>query len=228
MNDYPIIFNGEMVRAVLDGRKTQTRRVINPQPALRDIKYGAGTYGSVTYLNGKPGNLWWHYGDRCEWRDEAVMRQSMASTYSRYGVPGDRLWVRETWGIGTRPDPFEGWYDGLEYRADEAYLDDVDLLPCYRTDFPEDFDDDKWRGQWRPSVHMPRWASRITLEVTDVHVERVQDISTKDVRAEGIQSDTYAGQAFMELWDSIYAKRGYGWDVNPWVWVIEFKLGGER
>ena len=173
MKERPIIFSGEMVRAILDGRKTQTRRVIKPQPL----------------------------------RDYAELRSRCP-----HGVPGDRLWVRETHG----------------FLAEQV---------LYRADVPSDFEEYKktafWRVEkWRPSIHMPRWASRITLEITGVRVELVQRIGLGDITAEGIQADL--GPAahstindsyvrFIELWDSINAKRGYGWDTNPWVWVLEFK-----
>jgi hypothetical protein len=123
-----------------------------------------------------------------------------------YGLPGDRLWVRETWGpriTNGEPDPRQQY---VKYRAD-----DVDDSPCDENDWHE------WEDRWRPSIHMPRWASRITLEVTGVRIERLQDISEADARAEGVV-DTLA---FEELWDSI---NGSGaWDANPWCWCISFK-----
>ena len=121
-----------------------------------------------------------------------------------YGAPGDRLWVRETWDTDGKT---------IAYRA---------TTPETTTD-PEPM-------RWRPSIHMPRWASRLTLAVTSVRVERVQEITEADARAEGIepQRSDYSGEdsnslQFRDLWDSINAARGYGWAVNPWVWVVEFE-----
>ena len=203
MKERPIIFNAPMVKAILEGRKTQTRRIV-----------------TVKNKNSCP-----------------------------YGQPGDRLWVRETWGVGSRPDPLGG-YEGIEYRADEFYLEDSDDLPCLRVTPPPDVCLLDYDSGWMPSIHMPRWASRITLEVTGVRVERLQDIPGDDIFHEGIQRlenhswhatgsiplGTYRGldewtdkvnywvdprDAYKALWDSI---NGPGaWEKNPWVWVIEFK-----
>lgn len=177
----PILFKGEMVRAILDGRKTQTRRVVKPQP-----KYGA-------------------FNCDCDWDVYWYENDKEIHVRCPYGQPVDRLWVRETW---TNAD---GEKD-IRYRAEERAIC-CDAL--YR---------------WRPSIHMPRWASRITLEITSVRVERLQDISEEDAKAEGVSamlvppdggSWPYA-QGFEYLWNSL-AKPGSTWANNPWVWVIEFK-----
>ena len=172
------------VRAILDGRQTQFRRVIKPQPLG---EYKGGFIGEMP---------------KCP-----------------YGASGDMLWVRETWVYDNAPD-YSG--DVLLFRADG----EINGM------------------SWRQSTHMPRWASRITLRVADVRVERVQHISMKDVLAEGLdyeegvtaewfnEGEHYytAGSptpgekyAFIRLWDSTNAARGYGWDANPWVWVVEFE-----
>lgn len=188
MKKRPILFNGEMVRAILDGRKTQTRRVMKVPPKMVD---GVG----IVYES-----------DKCP-----------------YGQAGDRLWVRETWGTNpgnehVKPSDFVHNGAHIYYKADDIKMN--------------------WQVErWRPSIHMPRWASRITLEVTNVRVERVQDISARDIRAEGIDLTisekntvhayhvkSYLQSHFRRLWDSINAKRGYSWDSNPWVWVVEFKV----
>lgn len=138
-----------------------------------------------------------------------------------YGGPGDRLWVRETWlELDTDHQPLR-----YSYRVDITDPEQEEIRKAYGY-------------KWRPSIHMPRWASRITLEVVDVRAERVQKITDVDVQAEGIygvmQQKTiwYAGlgqgfptptAAFCGLWDSIYAKKGFGWETNPWVFVTEFK-----
>ena len=189
--EHPILFSGEMVRAIMEGRKTQTRRVIKPQP--NDI------------------------------RESPFVKSGIEDTHGyeikRKYAPGDKLWVRETW----MPFTENGVRSGMAiYRA---------------TDKPEQDGDRPLK--WRPSIFMPRWASRITLEVVSVRVERVQDISEEDALSEGISFwkpkemdnrpfeenfwTNYPQFAFQNLWDSINAKRGYGWDANPWVWVIEFR-----
>jgi len=201
MKERPIPFSGEMVRAILEGRKTQTRRVVKPQPA------GAAM---MRFLSGKEAEVVWRdYGGQA-WR-------------CPYGVPGDRLWVREGFGVCIGQDvqhaagiPRKENCGGIVYRAGPSLRCRCGRLNC--TDY------------WRPSIHMPRWASRITLEVVGVRVERVQDITDDDAVAEGIDAEEnkYDGHKiprvnFSGLWDSINEKRGYGWEVNPWVWIVEFK-----
>ena len=210
MKERPILFNGEMVQAILDGRKGNTRRVIKPQPP-RAWKYAGGIL--------KPdGNVW----------------GSTTSTYTAkcpYGQIGDRLWVRETCQFMKGADCRESYIG-----TDMEHMLGSPPHYAYRATEPE------WgRGffKWRPSIHMPRWASRILLEITDIRVERVQEISKANVFSEGIcfglaetteaylegaLSEQEAKHEFAHLWDSINAKRGYGWDVNPWVWVVEFKV----
>lgn len=187
--DRPIIFGSEMVHAVLNGRKTQTRRVVKPQPPSRIYSDGNTRWSPSGVWGGK------------DW-------------FCPYGQPGDHLWVRETWG--------------------EFFLDGAGECVVYRADGEIDMSHMAF-GRWRPSIHMPRWASRITLEVTGIRAERVQDITIRDILAEGIDSspswdsDDVIAAKWIELWDGINAKRGYSWDSNPWVWVIEFKAmeGGE-
>jgi len=197
MTERPILFSGPMVRAILEGRKTQTRRVVKPQPVVAPTP-----------------------DDRCP-----------------YGEPGTTLWVRETW-ASTEQAGFHPSDAGIVYRATD----------------PDWSDYEGWK--WKPSIFMPRWASRITLEVTAVRVELAQEISVNDCLAEGIvgteQWDKvppdsvrdhcelpmtpealdaaiekgwgdYTTAAFHDLWDSINKKRGFGWAENPWVWVVEFR-----
>jgi len=196
MTEHPIIFNGAMVRAILDGRKTQTRRVIKPHPKV-------------------------HHIHTCP-----------------YGQTGDRLWVRETWlatdcaaapFIGP-PRDIVGTNAHIYYRASLG-MQHIKQHPDYR---PET------EYKWRPSIFMPRWASRLTLEVVSVRVERVQDIKLGDIIAEGwsdapksdepinafaaIDLSLKGFEWFPEAWDSINAKRGFGWEVNPWIWVVEFRM----
>lgn len=195
MSERPIIFSTEMVRAILEGRKTQTRRVIKVP---------------------------WYYGKRVQPFDPYYVEEDGKLLYQDaygdfhpieeicpYGQPGDILWVRETW--------CEAGVFGCAYKA-------TDTLPVSA------------KNGWRPSIHMPRQAARLFLFVKNVRAERLQDITEEDARAEGAikaypttegyyledPQATYKG-GFSALWDSIYAKRGYGWEANPWVWVVEFE-----
>jgi hypothetical protein len=229
VREKPILFSGEMVRAILDGRKTQTRRVITPQPIATD-----GEYGTTLTLQRWTGP-----------RDNAVLTATgrfnaeddlLAAAFSPHGAVGDRLWVRETWSTVTwqtiigRP----GLRDETVYRAGPH---------PFGKSAPHGWTDDG--NKWRPSIFMPRARSRITLEITNVRVERVHDITEAEAQAEGVArvSDPdditdddallnaecgyfpprYYVAAYHELWDSLNAKRGYGWNVNPWVWVLEFR-----
>lgn len=225
MKEHPILFNGEMVRAILEGRKTQTRRVIKPQPTIiaKDAYFTRG----LDVPRNKSG------------------LDSGCDIKCPYGVPGDKLWARETFVIETNvglgsdcKPPFD---DGRPLNWVNNFEGDDSWEQChYRATDPapelayDDYDDTQCR--WRPSIHMPRWASRINLKITDIRVERVQDISDEDVIAEGIETSPeyrdgvpfvdlrYVIKDFHKLWDSINEKRGYGWDKNPFVWVVEFKI----
>lgn len=193
VNDKPILFSTDMVKALLDGRKTQTRRVIKPQPEWDNGAFCVPGY----FSNTEKGFA------------EDLLRSSFPCYY---GQPGDLLWVRETW---------------------KAY-DRRSLLPkiFYRATEPESWPHLKWR----PSIHMFRWTSRLTLKIKDIRVERVQDISFEDTQDEGIFLPGGVGLLhgpviealtiadFSALWDSINLKLGYGWDSNPFVWVINFTV----
>lgn len=185
MRERPIMFSSPMVRAILSGGKTQTRRVIRHQP--NPIKCGEG-YGSYLRIDRR------FIEDRCP-----------------HGVPGDQLWVKETFF-------FDNYMDENHSPVSEG--------PFYLADFPGGNDELKWT----PSIFMPRCFSRISLLITDVRVQRIQDISERDAFAEGIEpgehhedSDIGPIDHFMGLWDSINAKRGFNWDSNPWTWAITFK-----
>ncbi|WP_140186947.1 hypothetical protein [Providencia stuartii] len=210
MKERGIIFNSEMVRAILDGRKTQTRRVMKVQPVLN-------------------GNWWEAYG--AAWGKEnksvpVVPCHSLANNCP-YGQVGDRLWVRETWQgpLVDSEKAYDLFKDPAPYQKVEncVYKADGGHAPEY-IDF-----DDNFRQGWRPSIHMPRWASRITLEITDVRVERLQAATDDDFKAEGypLKRDLTGGSTdtfcwFRHLWDSI-SKPDCNFESNPWVWVIEFK-----
>lgn len=204
--EHPILFSGEMVRAILDGRKTQTRRVILPQPydAARGMIWRGG---SKLRLAG--------YGADYVHTDRNAMEKAMREVCP-YGKKGHRLWVREAWRI---------------YSADEGTQS-----VQYRADVPGGSD-------WKPSIHMPRWASRINLEITDVRVERVQEIGGRDAVEEGIDlkkhecgcevcspstklcpaTTSSLVMEYASLWDSLNGKNGHAWALNPYVYVIVFQ-----
>lgn len=215
MREHPILFSPPMVRAILEGRKTQTRRAIS--------HFDGSTYAL------DPANVRWQFNEgsddqRVDWRNKwyAYPKNSGSSAFPVYGLrcpfgqPRDRLWVRETWapcGKQSYPaaDMVRHGDDGAIHRAT------WDRSPPSR---------------WRPSIFMPRWASRITLEVTGVRVERLQEISEEDALAEGVIRRPIEGEpdlslpardGYQWLWDTLNAKRGFGWEKNPWVWVVEFK-----
>lgn len=227
MRERPILFSAPMVRAILDGRKAQTRRIVQiPSIIAADIndadtaseRNGLTTIAWLDQHEGGPG----FYGWLSEYPEEGSI-----SLRCPYGVPGDRLWVREAFCIGYEFEP--GQFTAIPFagRNDRRRA-------FYRA--TDDDAPDEPRRPWKPSIHMPRWASRITLEIVGVRVERLQDLRGRclDFEAEGITiapSDPFPHtnraskleSAFRQLWDSLNAKRGYGWDENPWVWRIEFR-----
>lgn len=210
IKERPILFSAPMVRAILEGRKTVTRRAVRVGFNPEDLE------GSLS-------------ASECRKLYRELPQYFGASYFCPYGQPGDRLWVRETWycdhfevmrGPYLKPDDLNVSeaidYGTLVYAADG--------LTPYEADQPI----------WKPSIHMPRWASRILLEITDVRVERLQDITYEQAAAEGVHrgplrewcaSDEggachkYPVPAFRDLWQSV----GGNWDANPWVWVVEFK-----
>jgi hypothetical protein len=208
--EHPILMNAFSVRAILDGRKTQTRRVIKPQPA-----------GDVTDARIWVDGLW-----RIEHKPTPVPGGRYVGVRTRcpYGRPGDRLWVRETWRV--HPNSWCCYQDGyieIQYRADEGKARHRIRRPD-AAKLTEKYAD----GRWRPSIFMFRWASRIALEVTGVRVGRVQQIGEEEAIAEGVPRGAvrWIGDArmhFAALWDRINADRGFSWESNPWVWVVEFR-----
>lgn len=200
MKERGMIFNGEMVRALLDGRKTQTRRPVKLPHTDRDAM--------------------------CELSGNELAGELSAGNYrnSPHGKPGDRIWVRETFqGPLFDFDLMDSYCkDSTPFEKPEFCVYKADGVPA-----PEFYDaDDELHCRWRPSIHMPRWASRITLEITDVRVERLNSISDGDAIREGcstadMKSGDCAADVFARLWVSIYGSDS--WNANPWVWVIEFK-----
>lgn len=236
MKERGIIFNGEMVRALLDGRKTQTRRIVSDRH-LNLIDIGS-QIGECYPL---------------ECGVDHANSQSYYREHCPFGIVGDRIWVRETWGVVSHeldedgriqpcsPDrpatainemPFgNGFYSGHAiYAADGDFT------------WGDDDGYEDGRSCWKPSIHMPRAACRILLEITGVRIERLNGISEADAEAEGIDMDALADSqdcydciadhnmtgrptatgAFKYLWESIYGEES--WKANPWVWVIEFKV----
>lgn len=214
MKERPMLFNGDMVRAILSGRKTQTRRPMKYIPGL---------------------------GQPDEWcsmlKKDPADFFSIAGDYRRFcpfGVPGDRIWVRES----MDSDGDDWWFPAagrgeFEFPLDGAGND-------YRSDVLLWMKKQRDAGRISvPSIHMPRWACRIVLEITDVRVQRVQEITNKEAYDEGIQApqvpitepDGFQHQAhgwegiysFRQLWNSIYGNTDFAWDKNPWVWALTFK-----
>ena len=216
----PILFKGEMVRAIQSGQKTQTRRIMKVPTGWEPD----GTLGRIKSTHPKKGKF------------GAFIRTGVGTDFpqfdivtSPYGTPGDSLWVRETFkshGFGT-------W--GIHYKADKFTRND-ERASIY---------DEMYETKWRPSIFMPRWASRINLDIINVRIEKLQDISEEDAKAEGVLWNDAGGwgptsegmeygrstakRAFQDLWDSINGKpRADGtdisWVANPYLWCVEFKL----
>ena len=215
MKERPILFSGSMVRAILDGSKTQTRRKVS------------------AYV---PSDTSWFMTHGVQATGMSHSARPTVEVPFKYGKPGDRLWVRETW-YPNEPTPW--------YRADF-----IERYQAWERDTPEGIL--RLEDAWKPSIHMPRWASRLTLEIVSVRVERLQDISEADAKAEGLKACSKDGtlikygipdmdglpggcdvgwpwgkwdadprKAYRALWESI---NGPGsWEANPWVWVVEFK-----
>lgn len=210
----PILFSAPMVRAILDDRKTQTRRVVK---RVYDSVSGDAPWAVCQAK--KSGYIAW-YGRQRKDIEQFTKANYVHGFPCPYGVPGDRLWVKENFRLRLdqdhKPPRDDWWKNGASYEADGAKPTGCGGGP----------------GKLRPSIHMPRWASRITLEVTVVRVERVQNISASDGRAEGHQNpdggwgpEGRLGSdiGFKDLWDTLNAKRGFSWHKNPWVWCISFR-----
>lgn len=220
MRERPILFAGPMVRAILNGEKTVTRRLMNPQPTPSNM--GGHSWPSPIH------QTMLHVEQELQ-NGEGIWA-GLADSACPHGAPGDRLWVRETWycddyrvlrGPYLKPDDL----DLDEARDDGTLVYAADGLTPYEAEQPT----------WKPSIHMPRWASRILLEITAVRVERVQDISDEQCVAEGIgvtkhavgvkltspHDESVPRAMFRELWQSINGAES--WAANPWVWVVEFR-----
>jgi hypothetical protein len=196
------------VKAILDGRQSQLRRVIEPQPDLLSADGKPLRYKQITVV--RDNNI-----EKIDHPDGEPDKRFVDVLQNPYQT-GMRLWVRETWSPSIHSDGFDS--DGGEAVHDCPAYKATETFRCGKPD------PIAYKRKYKPSIHMPRIASRILLEIVSVRVERVKQISYVDVQAEGITSGGWDTPGFINLWDSINAKRGYGWDTNPWVFVIEFKV----
>ncbi|NMY12690.1 morphogenetic protein [Pseudomonas veronii] len=226
IKERPILFSAPMVRAILEDRKTVTRRAVRAGFNPDDLE---GTLSA----------------NECRKLYRELPQHFGASYFCPYGQPGDRLWVRETFALlGNEDGCCIDWQDNL-VKGDERGAARIYRASCppgdyglnqipAKAEWKPDTEAMEYDGAWRPSIHMPRWACRILLEITDVRVERLQDITYEQAAAEGVHrgplrewcaSDEggachkYPIPAFRDLWQSV----GGSWDANPWVWVVEFK-----
>jgi hypothetical protein len=213
VRERPILFSGEMVRAILDGRKSMTRRL----RWLEFVNESPNDWAFDGFMDGDSSVAMFHTRDR----------QHAIQLRCPYGGPGDVLWVRETWQLGTGDGENMGinvqvktepWCVEVQPEHREAAVAMAKRIGC--------------GGKWRPSIHMPRWACRLTLELTEVRVERVQDISEADAKAECCDGKCPIGSIpahkkspcvyhFAQLWEAINGKGA--WDRNDWCWVLGFK-----
>ena len=231
MRERGIHFNSEMVRAVMEGRKVQTRRIMKVQPESHQFGLLRITDSTKRGDIGK-----YHWAE-----SNATGVHTRSALFScPFGAVGDRLWVRETWQCTSFETNEYGHVEGVDYMRQISVI--KPNSPAWGVSYKAngfDTDDAEERGfPWRPSIHMPRWASRITLEITGVRVERLQAVSEADAQAEGVQLlsggfwrhyqpnewtqfQLSARGSFATLWNFIYGDGSF--QANPWVWVIEFK-----
>ena len=201
VREKPILFSGEMVRAILDGRKQQTRRVVKP------------------LVSDSINPVWIEEAGCWQWATLASRR------HCPFGQPGDQLWVREAFALNHSIHYAHNngrGVTGMVYRASWPDRNSTKAHP---------FTGDR---RWRPSIHMPRAVSRLTLEITEVRVQRLDSISEEDARAGGASFEAGGNEelgvgyriGFRTLWDTLHKSRGYGWESNPWVFAITFKRIG--
>jgi hypothetical protein len=215
IKERPILFSSEMVRAILDGRKTETRRVMRVQPSSK-VDWKKFGFSCVTL----PGHIEGRGRYPTNHLDPGESSWGTEFFKIPYGVKGDRLYVRETFQFDEHFNElglsyYPSWIPGIIYKADAELWEDWD------------------QTRWKPSIHMPKKYSRIKIEIKGIGVERVQDIDSVGCIAEGCPlhiSDCPHGnncdtifECFKKTWDSINKKRGFGWEKNPFVWVIKFK-----
>lgn len=218
MKERPIIMSAESVRAILDGRKSMTRRVLKIQPPTQwdEVKPIYGSNGA--------GIIAWDFYSSLNRYDHGYLKDSFP-----YGHIGDHLWLRESWFEVTKLSDSYGKQFGIS-----GGIDTWNLYKADGSKLPDGF-------KWKSPLFIPRKASRITLEITDIRVERLQDITEEDARAEGVIDGGClncgehepcgcgnpmpdARDAYVSIWNTLNAKRGYPWESNPWVWAISFKV----
>lgn len=233
IKERPILMSAPMVRAILEGRKTQTRRIIKPQPyfdAQNNLIFGKWNYGQDLY-------------------GSHVLSKRNLALKCPYGKVGDRLWVRESykrWCIDGTDTIEDGWWF-VRYRSDNNIQKHCAIWDSCDTYYsPSEVGCDKEPDRWEPSTHMPRWASRILLEITGVRIERLQDITWQNAMKEGVVFDDDCDSWFnyqSKRWDCIDPIESYKslickingpetWEKNPWAWVVEFEVlevkGGQQ
>lgn len=245
VKERPILFSGPMVRAILEGRKTQTRRVVvQPKNISEDWKQADKASLEVIGKRWEPERYLSASFFKFD-RAGSSYGQTVNTIACPYGMRGDRLWVRENFAIGSRQIGcrINEWV--VQYAADKA----VESLRGIEKNEQALRISNKWAGLMRPSIFMPRSFSRLSLQITNIRVERLQSITESDAAAEGMQhrdngTDNHnrpragwsvngstewrecldtARYAFANGWNKLNSKRGYSWESNPWVWVIEFK-----
>ena len=230
MNEKPILFNSEMVRAILDGRKTQTRRAIKQLYSNTVLEMKTDKYGTrlIEIEKDVEGVTFWKNPDGSTRRKIRGYIEPRPP-FKKYDI----LYVREKWTRLYYVDP-----DGYTHYDKEMYYYAADGTPDITLYDADGFTEEDQRIRWRPSIHMPKKAARLFLMVKDIRCERLQDISLEDCHKEGINESyvrheisgevecDFSIERFITLWDSTIKKSDfpkYGWDANPWVWVVEFE-----
>lgn len=202
MNIKPILFNTEMVRAILDGRKTVTRRIVKPQPKSKLCYTYAGSHKKYIGKWGYPGkNEYEYWGEEFKLPDD-ITEEELKKEWNPPYHADDILYVRETWSEWTGGYIYKAWTGPFPQPGASATM------------------------KWHPAIHMPKEAARLFLRVKDVHVERLQEITDEQAEKEGCSDYTSTALGFCYLWDSTIRKSDldyYGWAADPWVWVIEFE-----
>ena len=209
IREKPILFNTPMVRAVLDGIKTETRRLIKPQPCMQlayiSAGFKAGRWGYP------PEKAWESWGEQFKYPDDFPKEEADKFWNPPYRCD-DILYVRET---------FAPLYENEASDKVVGYRYKAQTLSEFDEIYP-DWKDYYWSGKWKPSIHMPKEAARIWLKVNNVCVKRLQNITEEGIAREGLKSKAY----FCEVWNSTVPypyRKCYGWDANPWVWVVRFE-----
>lgn len=239
MGEKPILFNTQMVRAILNGSKTQTRRLIKRRYDNTVLEMKTDKYGTrlIEIQKDEEGVTFGKHEDGSTWRKLRAYIEPK-SAYKR----GDILYVRETWNYGYVDSdckeccPPEYWFEEDDYKKQGSHPRFIINRFWYKADKDDEADMDGLGGRWRPSIHMPKEAARIWLRVTDVRLQRLQDISSEDVDAEGCKEWAHSAATgellpsaptwFKILWDETVSekdKKEYGWDANPWVWAYTFE-----